>query len=190
MISWSGSSSSSSRNCGGGPDGLSGRVEAERRRGRPGVRETGDGPRPRNRVDGEALPRGRRPPRRGRHGREGRADVPRDRGGGEGSRDSAELPGGELLARLDRGRRGRGGPQARPDQRDGRRLVPREDRRRGVEEVRRDRGRREARPSPRDEDAVARGGPSVRLEECGRWARGAWREGRIAEGWRRAFHDR
>src|SRR5439155_25643360 len=155
--------------------------------GRPGVRETGNGPRPRHRVDREALPRGRRTPRRGRHGREGGADVPRGRGGGEGSRHPADLPGGELLARLDRGRRGRGGPQARPDQGDGRRLVPREDRRRGVEEVRRYRRRREARPSPRHEDAVARGGPSVRLEERGRGARGARREGRIAEGWRRAL---
>src|SRR3989475_718820 len=140
-------------------------------------------------MGGAALPGGRRPPRRERDGSERRADVARDGGGGEAPGDSIDLAGGELLARPDRRRRGRGRPETRPDQGDGRRLVPREDRRRGVEEVRRDRRRLEARAPPRHEDAPARGGPSVRLEERVRGTRGPRREGRVAQGGRRAVPD-
>src|SRR2546430_11171035 len=107
--------------------GIPRRVEAERRGGRPCLRQAGDGPRSRHRIDGPPLPRRRRPLGGERRGHHGCADVPRDRGGGEAARDSADLPGGELLARPDSGRRGRGRPETRPDQRDGRRPVPPQD---------------------------------------------------------------
>src|SRR5436309_2688779 len=59
-----------------------------------------------------------------------------------------------------------------------------------VEEVRHNHRRLQTRPSSRHEDAVARRGPSVRLEERGRGARGARGQDRIAEERRRAIPNR
>src|SRR5437879_1559571 len=65
--------------------------------------------------DGAAFPRRRRPPRPGGHGFEGRADVVRDRGGGEGTRDPAHVTRGANASRPVRGRRGRSGSETRFD---------------------------------------------------------------------------